>query len=45
MSVLTHNSYGKSRVRLTKGHCGGTKHPPGVYLVDPATNELTRVSG
>jgi hypothetical protein len=36
---------GRARVRLTKGYCGGTKHPPGVYLVDPATNELTRVSG
>jgi hypothetical protein len=34
---------GRARVRLTKGYCGRGHHSPGVYLVDPATHELTRV--
>jgi hypothetical protein len=34
---------GRARVRLTKGYCGGSKHPPGVYLVDPATHGLARL--
>jgi hypothetical protein len=35
---------GRARVRLTKGYCGGAKHPPGVYLIDPATGRLSLVS-
>ena len=34
---------GRARVRLTEGVCGGSKHPPGVYLVDAGTSELTLV--
>ena len=34
---------GRARVRLTKGYCGGSKHPPGLYLVEPATSRLTLV--
>ena len=36
---------GRARVRLTKGYCGGAKHPPGVYLVDADTHRLARVGG
>jgi hypothetical protein len=35
---------GRAWVRLTKGYCGGSKHPPGVYLIDPATRTLTRAA-
>lgn len=41
--ALGWSSDGRARVRLTKGYCGGAKHPPGVYLVDPATSTLTLV--
>jgi hypothetical protein len=34
---------GRARVRLTRGYCGGSKHPPGVYLIDPASGRLTPV--
>jgi hypothetical protein len=35
---------GRAWVRLTKGYCGGAKHPPGVYLIDVATGKLTRAA-
>jgi hypothetical protein len=35
---------GRARVRLLKGYCGGSKHPPGVYLIDPNTGKLTRAA-
>jgi hypothetical protein len=34
---------GRARVRLTKGYCGGAKHPPGVYLIERTTQKLTLV--
>jgi hypothetical protein len=40
--ALGWNADGRARVRLTKGYCGGAKHPPGVYLIDPSTGTLTR---
>jgi hypothetical protein len=40
--ALGWNGDGRARVRLTKGYCGGAKHPPGVYLIDPDTGTLTR---
>ena len=38
------SSDGRARVRSTKGYCGGAKHPPGLYLVDPASGKLTLVT-
>jgi hypothetical protein len=41
--ALGWSSDGRARVRLTKGYCGGAKHPPGVYLIDPTTGRLSLV--
>jgi hypothetical protein len=34
---------GRAWVRMTKGYCGGAKHPPGVYSIDPASGKLSLV--